>query len=48
MYNILDDMPEVKALIEKKKNIPSFEKRLEALEQLMLDQILAEEDTENV
>lgn len=48
MFSVLDDMPEVKALIEKKKIAPSFEERLEALEQLMLDQILIEEDTENV
>jgi hypothetical protein len=45
---ILDYMPNTKALIEATKNQPSLEERIEALEQAMLDQILAEEDTENV
>ena len=46
--SILDYMPKTKALMEETKNLPTLEQRIEALEQLMLDQILAEEDAENV
>jgi hypothetical protein len=45
---ILDYMPNTKALIEAAKNQPSLEERIEALEQVMLEQILAEEVEEDV
>lgn len=40
MGNILDYMPNTKALIEEVKNKPTIEDRVEALESIILEQLM--------